>query len=846
MENKNSKDAFASMSLGGSDKYVKRHQEAVRLERANELDKRIAEFNAKKHDLDWAEKAGDFCDREAENGKDLEDVSKGFKELARIRKEAESILKAEAKRKADEEKKKEMDALQELADEFDENVNNFVSKPHNVEWANVAVEFCDREKVAGKEFAQLSKTYKSLDNIKKEAKDILKVEDARIKAEKEELKLKKQELELKQKQEEDAIVKDISEQILNLSIAERTKEWLMNVEKVSLIMKGLPTKVQERVANRFFIYSFQNESQIVKKAFEFDDQVLILNAVKLKSKNWAKNVFDLESKIKDEKEYMKHVLELSQLSFEARQVYFSDEFESLKSFMKKVEEKDFSNVEKEIKENEKISEKLSKELAIDDYVEDFEKRWNKTKKDVDAFLEKMKKEEEERQAEIKRKEEQEKTEKLRIEREKEEREARKKKKKKRIINSLTIFLEIAVLASIVTVGVLFFSKPLGLWTLSIGGACALTYFWLKFTHFFTGKKMGIALLYVIGSLVIGLNVVSLFVPVLDLYFMPLLVSVIVVSIVRIRKSLNYFVVCVIFVVALSFVLSNKFGLTAIYPCAGIIVIGAIALSIVTWKNYTYEGANDYKKKVGKLYGSFIGSLLLSIFAVVLMIVFRTSAVETWVASCVGSALLVYFWILYAHQFTLDRESRYIPLIIIVSALCVLNIVGFFLKSGACFVPLLVSAMTISLIDGIVGVREEEESLIEYSFFAICLSFLTGAGAVAKYIWPILGDVYTSLIVAGVMILMSVAVSVLFKIYDACDVGKAFFVFPLLLNIFAGVIGWWFNWGFVILGTGAIVSSILMESFYAQLNDGYDDFGWLEWGTTFLGGVSLFIALCFTF
>lgn len=848
MENKNSKDAFASMNLGGSDKYLKRHQEAVRLERANELDKRIAEFDAKKHDIDWAEKAGDFCDRETETGKDLADVSKGFKELARIRKEAESILKAEEKRKINEEKEKERIAFQELADEFDENVNNFVSKPHTVEWANVAIEFCSREKIAGKDLAPYSKTYKSLDNIKKEAKDILMVENARKKAEQEELKRKKQELELQEKQQEDAIVKELSDQIMNLFGAERTKEWLKDVDRVSLTIKGLSKKAEERVANRFMIYSFQNEAQDVKKALEFDEQVEMLKATKQKNKIWAKNVFDLESKIKSEQEkYMKTKVDFSLISFEARKIHFSNELESLESFMKKVEGKDFTNAPEELKKNQKTAEKLQTEIALDNFIDDFEDRWKKVVKDVDAFVEKTRKEEEERLAEIKRKEEEERQRQLEIERQEEELAFKIGKRKRRIKKAIITAFELAVVVAIAVVGIMFFEKPLGKWILSGGMGCALTYFGLKLTYFSRNKKLDIALLYIIDFAVMGINVASVFVSMFELYFLPLLAGVIVVSVVRLRESVNYFVVGSLAILCMIYVLSNMFGVTAIYCGAGVLVLEAIGLSIVTWKNYTYKDSSSYKECAPKLYGSFISSILLSISAIVLMLVFKTTMLETLIASSVGGALLIYFWIVYYNQFTIDGANRYVPFIIIVLILCVLNIIGIFvpsLENG--FAPLMVSAVVISLIEGIYAVKEDEEKMLEYAFFGICSSFLTTAGVVLKILLPILGGIYTSLIVVAVLLVMSASVVILFKIYDACDVGKAFFVFPLLLNIFGAVIGWWLNWSFIILGAGALASSILMEVFYVSRNDGYDDWGWLEWGTTFIGCVSLFVAMCFTF
>ena len=78
MENKNENNRFAGSYLGGKSKYIERQQNAVRIERAGEIDKRIAAFDAQKHDLDWARRAVDFCDRELENGRDVADISKGI------------------------------------------------------------------------------------------------------------------------------------------------------------------------------------------------------------------------------------------------------------------------------------------------------------------------------------------------------------------------------------------------------------------------------------------------------------------------------------------------------------------------------------------------------------------------------------------------------------------------------------------------------------------------------------------------------------------------------------------------------------------------------------------------
>ena len=64
------KNAFENVNINAKDKYLKRHQDALKLEKVKAIDKRIADFDAKRHNLEWAKEAIDFCNREELNGKE--------------------------------------------------------------------------------------------------------------------------------------------------------------------------------------------------------------------------------------------------------------------------------------------------------------------------------------------------------------------------------------------------------------------------------------------------------------------------------------------------------------------------------------------------------------------------------------------------------------------------------------------------------------------------------------------------------------------------------------------------------------------------------------------------------
>ena len=449
MDNKNGKNAFASTTLGGSDKYLKRHQDALRLERAADFDKRIAEFDAQKHTLDWARKAVDFCNREYEAGKDVADISKGVQDLARIRQEAQ---------------------------------------------------------------------------------DIIKLEDDRLKAEKEALKLKQQQIDLKNKEDEDAAVSNLERLIDNISLTSRTREWLDEVQRINLTVKGLPAKVFDRVSNRFLIDGFNKEAPDLEMALELDSQILELNATRQKNKSWAQKVFDLEKKLSPKYDkYMKEKNAFFNLASLASKVYYSVEIASIESFLKKVEEGQIEQVMDDYLKVSKNVEKLRDAIYIEEYISNFESRWVDAKEQADAIVKennrvaaeqlKAKKKAEKEQEEIAIKNAQ-KAEKAKIVRAK-------------LLKAFIVLLHLAVIGGVIGFGVLNISSPVGVWVLTGGGSAIWIYFWMTKLSFWMKsnevlRNLVVGLLF--GVPTIGLNIAGMFIETFGFYFTPLLAALIAMSI----------------------------------------------------------------------------------------------------------------------------------------------------------------------------------------------------------------------------------------------------------------------------------------------------------------------------
>ena len=309
MDNKDTKNAFANSKLNLGDKYMKRHQDALKIERAKEFDDRISKFNKKEHTLEWAKEALVFCDREEKNGKDLMEFSKGLQDLPRIRQEAKDILSADERKKEEEKANKErLEALR-------------------------------------------------LQELKKE---------------KDRLKLLEEEEKLKSEKLEDEAVENMEKMIDNVSKASRDRMWLKNLENADLTLKGQSKKVYDRISNRFILESLKEEAKEVKLALDLDDEIIELNATRLKNKIWAEKIFNIEKKLnKKLDKYMKEKNTFFNMANLATKIYYGEELANIESIITKVENNDAINALDDYKKEKKQVEDLRNAIYIEEYIDNF-------------------------------------------------------------------------------------------------------------------------------------------------------------------------------------------------------------------------------------------------------------------------------------------------------------------------------------------------------------------------------------------------------------------------------------------------------------------------------------------
>lgn len=518
MENKNENNRFAGSSLGGKSKYIERHQNAVRIERAGEIDKRIAAFDAQKHDLDWARRAVDFCDRELENGRDVADISKGIKDLPRI---------------------------------------------------------------------------------KQEALDIIAAEDRRLKEEQDALKLQQKQLELKTKADEDAAVSNAEKLITSVSEMSRTREWIDEVEKLNLMLKGFPSKLFDRVSNRYLVEVFNKEAKDVGAALDLDDEIIELDATRMKNKSWAEKVFKIEKKLSAKLDkYMKEKSTFFKLSGLASKIYYSEDVSLVENFIKKVEEEHIEQALEDYNKASKTVEKLRDAIYIEEYISNFESRWVTAKDRVEETIKENKKIEAER---IKAQKAQQKLdEEIAI---KNAQKAAKAKARRKVFGKiLVVLLHIAVIAGVIGFGALNITTPVGAWVLSGGCSAIVCYFWIFFgASFFDKKEILRNLLFgvLLALPVVGLNIASMFVESFGFYFLPPLAAIVIISIFNVinfgdDEDLHCGgIVLDAALITLGFVLYVSIGgiLGALLCAASLIVMGichAVLVHVLDWQEtYMY-------------------------------------------------------------------------------------------------------------------------------------------------------------------------------------------------------------------------------------------------------------------
>lgn len=515
MDNKNNKDAFADTSLGGGDKYLKRHKDAVRIEKAEAVDKRIAEFYARKHDLQWAKEAIDFCDREEKAGQDIKDISKGIQDLARIKQEAKDILKAEERRIAEE-----------------------------------------KEKLRLKEEQRNLELQKEKDKLKL----IEEQQNLELKKEKERLKLLAEEEKLKAEKHDEEVVNNLEKMINDVSNAKRNREWVEAVNNVNLTLKGMDKKIYNRVSNRYIFDSLLDESKDVETALDLDDEIIELNATRLKNKPWAEKVFNLEKRFnKKLDKYMKEKNTALTLMGFATKIYYGEEIANVESVILNVENDDIRSVIDYYETAKSQVETLRNAIYIDEFIDNFERRWKSAIEKIDALIKedielaKAKKLAEQEAKEKKKKADAEERERIRLAEieeakrqklleEKKQRKLAKARKRRRILFALIInLLKIAIFGGVIVYGVLNFNNSIGQNVIGIGSAALICYICVKQSILFREidiLRIGITTIINLGLLTV--TIVGMFVPALKAFSIPYSSALILSSIIHIFMIISNF------------------------------------------------------------------------------------------------------------------------------------------------------------------------------------------------------------------------------------------------------------------------------------------------------------------
>lgn len=206
---------FNGLFSGGNDeKYKKVNDEASRRERAEALDARIDAFLAKERNLNWANEALEFVEKETRLNSDVFDISLRAGRLSDIKNEAEYIIE------------KEKQLLEEKRER----------------------ERQEAEKRAREE-----------------------AERKRLEAER----IRQEEILAREKEEkwEKSEAEKADELILRLATADKTRYWVEDVKKAKNLVKNLPMRVRARCKNLAKLEETYEVCAVVAKAFELDDLI---------------------------------------------------------------------------------------------------------------------------------------------------------------------------------------------------------------------------------------------------------------------------------------------------------------------------------------------------------------------------------------------------------------------------------------------------------------------------------------------------------------------------------------------------------------------------------------------
>ena len=423
-------------------------------------------------------------------------------------------------------RRNEEQKLRNKAEDVDLQILEFSLKPKTIEWAKSADSMCKKFKEALKGLEKYSTEIKSLDNIKKEAEEIIKAEVKRKKDEKEALELKRIEQELKTLERNQKLVEETIAAIDSVIKRERDSTWLLLVKNVELTIKGMKKDVLENVTNRFFVDDLVKEAKLVSSAIDYDDKIRRYSSSKIKDKAWAQDVL----KIKDDDNYIKvldYVKEdalYKQLVLQAYKAKYASELEEIRKFVAD-NYKYCTSLNTGV--YEKIKDHIRKiELAVELKVLDSKlaSDYPTAFKNCDEWLEKDRQERLLKEQELKK-----------------QREIEEKKKEK--IAKLRSFgmrtIEIIVALAIVIIGITSFSTTWGKYVVGCGGTGVYLYACLRILFALPSYRKMEAFNRVMSTITLLFAIATSFVPVINCFSLPMAVAgVVMLQIAFFKQDMN--------------------------------------------------------------------------------------------------------------------------------------------------------------------------------------------------------------------------------------------------------------------------------------------------------------------
>lgn len=392
------KDMFSDLTnVLNTGNYDGVHQQALRKERAEAIDKRITEFDKRVHDLVWAQEAESFCASEEENAKDIVSLCNNLDKLASIRGEAKLILKAE-----DERLRKKQEELDFIKAQNQLEIDK-IQKELEVQKAQEEYELLKQQQEL-----ELQKQQEELDHLKQQqALELQKIHDEielkkkeeemrliqqqkelEIENQKEKLRIRQEELRLEHKKQQENLAREFDNRIEAFDNRERDLKWVKEVRKLDLEMKTASDEVLNNVKNRLVFDAYLDEADLIEKAYELDSEIIKLSVSRSKNKVWARNVFDLEKHLDKVEKYLSEKNTYYSLLKPATKIYYSERLEKIEKFIVNTEKDIISDEDKISLYNDVKVEvgTLSNEIYVPDYIEDFDKRWNVASEKLEAFI----------------------------------------------------------------------------------------------------------------------------------------------------------------------------------------------------------------------------------------------------------------------------------------------------------------------------------------------------------------------------------------------------------------------------------------------------------------------------